>query len=65
MQQINYKCPPQQQGKSAYISRNTVATMTLQLWAITNPGDGKVTLHHHLSPLASPQQERKGKNRKL
>lgn len=38
MQQISYKCTSQQHhGKSAYISKNTVATMIIQLWKITNP----------------------------
>lgn len=40
-QQINYKRPSQQQGKSAYISKNIVATMTIQLQKITDPGRRK------------------------
>lgn len=63
MQQINYKCPSQQQGKRAYVSKNTVATMTIQLRDITNPRRRKG--HPPPPPLASPQQEQEGKNRRV
>lgn len=65
MQQINDKCPSQQQGKRADVSTNTVATMTVQLRDITNPRRRKVTLHHLPQPLASPQQELEGRNRRV
>lgn len=62
MQQITYKCTSQQHhGKSAYISKNTVATRQSNCGKSLTPEDIKVTLLHHLFPLASPQQERKGK----
>lgn len=62
MQQINYKCTSQQHhGKSAYTSKNTVATVTIQLWKIPNPRRRKGHPPPPPFPLASPQQEQKGK----
>lgn len=64
MQQINYKCPSQQQGKRAYVSKNTVATMTIQLQDITNPRRRKghpppPPLAFSLSPAGTRREEQK------